>query len=129
MSEHSAPLVPLEGYVSIVTQQIHSEAIHHYFPKARNFPGKFWKVASGSHHDTENIELVPRMQVTPKSPAKLEKTQQEAGLQVPSLHQLVTVANCTPSPVPSLTICKVLVPGGQSTRVAGLLQPVRCKIQ
>lgn len=96
-------MVPLEGHVSSLTQHPHSEAVHHYFPKAGNFPGKFWKVASGSHDDSENTESVLRVQVTPKSPAQTEKTQREAGLQ----HQLVTMVNCTLSPVLSLTICKV----------------------
>lgn len=64
--------MPLEGYVPTLTQHPRSEAVHHYFPKAGNFPGMFWKVASGSHNDSENTESVLRVQVTPMSPANGE---------------------------------------------------------
>lgn len=127
-------LVPLEGYVPTLTQHPHSEAVHHYFPKAGNFPGKFWKVASGSHNDSENTESVLRVQVTPMSPAQMEKTQWQVGLQAPLRHQLVTMVNCALSPVPSLTICKLYTVqafrfsvAGLSVGVADLLQPVRYK--
>lgn len=132
MPVSSASSAPLVGYVPTITV-LRPPPL---FPKADDFPGKFWKAALDSHieYDSENIKSILRGAPSPNSPEEMEKNQQEAGCRlcpIP-LHQLVTTANCLPSPGASLTIfphprCNAFLPCGRSARVAGLLQLVSCK--
>lgn len=79
----SAPSVSQRAMHSSLTSHYHSEAMHYYFPKAGNFPGKFWEVALGPHieNDSENIKSTLRVESAPESPVQMEKSQWEAGLQ------------------------------------------------
>lgn len=62
--------------------------------KSGNFPGKFWKVTSGSHNDSQNTESVLKVQGSQESCTNGEESVGEQGSRLCSiLHQLVTMVN------------------------------------
>lgn len=97
---------------------------HHYFPKAGQSPGKFWKVTHRTRSQSSGCKWLPGV---------LHKWRRISGKQDSRLcsillHQLVTMVNCIPSPAPSLTICTMDTVQPFCLPVAGASgwQPVRC---